>query len=72
VLTEDGAYRIGFDMNGQPYGTYSFAVSGGKIQLQGRQLETTEPATRIVDYLYGGRYRSWWIRRSDGDAKISR
>jgi hypothetical protein len=69
LLGEDGAYRIRFDMNGKPYGTYPFSVSGGKIQLQGRQLETTEPANRIVDYLYGGRYRSWWIPRSDGDRK---
>jgi hypothetical protein len=70
VLGEDGAYRVRFAMNGK-YGTYSFAVIGGKIPLQGRQLETTEPANRIVDYLYGGRYRSWWIPRNDGDAKIS-
>jgi hypothetical protein len=70
VLGEDGAYRIRFDMNGK-YVTYSFAVSGGKIQLQGRQLDATDAPNRIVDYLYGGRYRSWWIPRSDGDAKIS-
>jgi len=38
---------------------------GGKIQLQGRQLENTEPVDRIVDYLYGGRYRSWWVPRAD-------
>jgi hypothetical protein len=71
VLGEDGAYRVRFDMNGK-YGTYSFSVTGGKIPLQGRQLETTEAPSRIVDYLYGGRYRSWWIPRSDGDAQISR
>jgi len=71
VLGEDGAYRIRFDTSGKLYGTYSFSVAGGKIPLQGRQLETTEPASRIVDYLYGGRYRSWWIPRKDGDAKIS-
>jgi hypothetical protein len=72
LLGEDGAYRVHFEMNGKPVGTYAFTVSAGKIQLQGRQLETTEPASRIVDYLYGGRYRSWWIPRSAGDAKISR
>ena len=71
VLGADGAYRIRFDINGKLFGTYSFAVSGGKIPLQGRQLETTEPASRIVDYLYGGRYRSWWIPRNDGGAQIS-
>ena len=71
LLGEDGAYRVRFDMNGKPYGTYSFSVSGGKIQLQGHQLESTDPANRIVDYLYGGRYRSWWIPRSAGDAQIS-
>jgi hypothetical protein len=72
LLSDDGAYRVRFDINGKPYGTYAFSVSAGKIQLQGRQLDTTEPASRIVDYLYGGRYRSWWIPRSAGDAKISR
>jgi hypothetical protein len=72
VLSEDGVYRIRFDMSGKPYGTYSFTVNGGKIQLQGRQLDATEPANRIVDYLYGGRYRSWWIPRSPGETQISR
>jgi hypothetical protein len=71
VLAEDGAYRVRFSMDGKPRGEYGLAVSGGKIQLQGRQLETTQAADRIVDYLYGGRYRSWWIPRIDGDAKNS-
>jgi hypothetical protein len=72
VLREDGTYRVRFVLDGKPYGVYSFSVNGGKIQMQGRQLtEHTEPADRIVDYLYGGRYRSWWIKR-DGGAQISR
>ena len=63
LLREDGAYRVRFDLDGKPHGTYSFAVGGGKIQLQGRQLDATESTARIVDYLYGGRYRSWWLPR---------
>jgi len=63
LLHEDGAYRVHFERDGKPYGNYDFTVTGGKIQLQGRQLEATEPSTRIVDHLYGGRYRSWWIPR---------
>jgi len=65
LLHEDGAYRVRFDLDGKPYGTYAFTVSDGKIQLQGRQLDSTEPLTRIVDHLYGGRYRSWWIPRAN-------
>jgi hypothetical protein len=26
----------------------------------------TDPTTYLVDYLYGGRYTSWWIRRQGG------
>jgi hypothetical protein len=33
--------------------------------LQGRQVrEQTDPLDYIVDYQYGGRYTSWWIRRA--------
>jgi len=70
LLHEDGAYRVRFVLNGKPYGTYPFTVSGGAIQLQGRQLDAVDPQNRIVDYLYGGRYRSWWIPRA-ADAGIS-
>jgi hypothetical protein len=69
VLREDGAYRVRLNIDGKPYGVYTFTVSGGKIQLQGLQADGADPQNRIVDYLYGGRYRSWWIPRSDSDAK---
>jgi hypothetical protein len=69
VLREDGAYRVALNIDGKPYGVYTFTVSGGKIQLQGLQADGTDPHNRIVDYLYGGRYRSWWIPRSGSDAK---
>jgi hypothetical protein len=72
VLHEDGAYRVRFALGGKPYGEYSFVVKGGKIQVHGRQDEHTEAASRIVDYLYGGRYRSWWITRDGGEAKMTR
>jgi hypothetical protein len=48
LLREDGAYRIRFEMNGKVYGNYAFTVSGGKIQLQGRQLDSSESMTRIA------------------------
>ena len=60
-----GIFVADIKRDGKPYGNYDFTVIGGKIQLQGRQLEATEPSTRIVDYLYGGRYRSWWIPRQN-------
>jgi hypothetical protein len=70
VVHTDGAYRVRLSIDGKLYGIYPFTVSGGKIQLQGLQTAATAPVSRIVDYLYGGRYRSWWIPRDDG-AKIS-
>jgi hypothetical protein len=46
------------------YGTYPFVVKGGRIELQGKQVrDNTDPMIYIVDYLSGGRYTSWWIKR---------
>ena len=70
LVHEDGTYRVRFVLNGKPYGIYSFTVGAGSIQLQGRQLDSVDPQNRIVDYLYGGRYRSWWIPRTV-DARIA-
>lgn len=65
LLHEDGAYRVRLTVDGQLYGEYPFTVQGGRIQLQGRQVrETTDPLDYIVDYLSGGRYTLWWIRRA--------
>jgi hypothetical protein len=65
LLREDGAYRVRLTVDGQLYGEYPFTVQGGRIQLQGWQVrETTDPLDYIVDYLYGGRYTSWWMRRA--------
>lgn len=72
VLHEDGTYRVRFTLGGKPYGTYSFVVKNGAIQVQGRQDERTEPINRLVDYLYGGRYRSWWIKRDGGEAQVAK
>jgi len=69
VLREDAAYRIQLSIDGKPHGVYAFVVNGGKIPVQGLQAEGADPASRIVDYLYGGRYRSWWIRRGGADSK---
>jgi hypothetical protein len=72
VLHEDGGYRVRFTLGGKPYGEYSFVVTGGAIAVQGLQDEHTDATSRIVDYLYGGRYRSWWIKREGDDAKIAK
>lgn len=64
VLAEDGRYNVRLTIDGKPYGQYPFTVKGGRIQLQGRQVrEGTDPMLYIVDYLSGGRYTSWWLRR---------
>ena len=66
VLNTDGLYRVSVGIDGKPYGTYSFTVHGGKILMQGRQIqEDTDPQLFILDYLYGGRYTSWWIKREE-------
>lgn len=63
LLREDGAYSLRLNLDGVPYGQYRFDVKGGRIQLQ----ETGgDPSTRIVDYISGGRYTSWWVRRQGG------
>ena len=72
ILREDGSYRVRVTLGGKPYGEYSFVVNGGAIALQGRQDERTNANTRIVDYLYGGRYRSWWIERTGGGAQVGK
>jgi hypothetical protein len=67
ILRTDGVYRVQLEIDGKPYGSYPFTVQGGKIQLQGRQIkEHTDMQLFIFDYLYGGRYTSWWIKREDG------
>jgi len=64
LLRADGRYAFRLTMDGKPYGTYPFEVMGGRIQFQGKQIaEKTDPMNVIVDYLSGGRYTSWWIKR---------
>ena len=66
VLSTDGLYRVSVSIDGKPYGTYPFTVQGGKILLQGLQIrEGTDPQLYLLDYLYGGRYTSWWIMREE-------
>jgi hypothetical protein len=72
VLREDGTYRVRLTLDGKVYGEYSFVVKAGAIAVQGLQDDHTESTNRIVDYLYGGRYRSWWIRRAGGDAQVAK
>ncbi|HSE24399.1 MAG TPA: hypothetical protein VLB68_22215 [Pyrinomonadaceae bacterium] len=64
LLREDGRYSIRLMLNNKQYGEYPFVVKGGRIELQGHQIrEKTDPMNYIVDYLSGGRYTSWWIKR---------
>jgi hypothetical protein len=64
LLREDGRYSVRLTIDGKPYGDYPFTVKGSRIQFQGKQIkENTDPMTYIVDYLSGGRYSSWWIKR---------
>ena len=64
LLNQDGRHSIRLTINNKPYGEYPFVVKGGRIQLQGKQVrENTDPMVYIVDYLSGGRYTSWWIKR---------
>ena len=65
VLREDGRYAFRLTLDGKRYGDYVFDVKGGRIQFQGKQVPgKTEPMDQIVDYLSGGRYNSWWIKRT--------
>jgi hypothetical protein len=60
----DGRYVFRLTVDGKPYGNYPFEVKEGRIQFQGKQIrEKTDPMIVIVDYLSGGRYSSWWIKR---------
>ncbi len=64
LLREDGRYSIRLTIDKKPYGEYPFVVKSGRIELQGKQIrESTDPMVYIVDYLSGGRYTSWWIKR---------
>ena len=64
LLREDGRYSVRLTINNKLYGTYPFVVKGGRIELQGKQVrENTDSMVYIVDYLSGGRYTSWWIKR---------
>lgn len=64
LLREDGRYSVRLTLNTKQYGEYPFVVKGGRIELQGKQIrESTDPMSYIVDYLSGGRYTSWWIKR---------
>ena len=63
-LRADGRYAFRLTIDGKPYGSYPFEVKSGRIQFQGKQIrEKTDSMIAIVDYLSGGRYTSWWIKR---------
>jgi hypothetical protein len=64
LLREDGRYSVRLTINNKLYGTYPFVVKSGRIELQRKQIRAnTDPMVYIVNYLSGGRYTSWWIKR---------
>ena len=64
LLATDGRYSVRFMLDNKQYGEYPFVVKGGRIELQGNQIRAnTDPMVYITDYLSGGRYTSWWIKR---------
>ena len=64
LLAADGRYSVRLTLDNKPYGEYPFVVKGGRIELQGNQIRAnTDPMVYITDYLSGGRYTSWWIKR---------
>jgi hypothetical protein len=64
LLKDDGAYSFRLTLDGKPSGTYPFTVKGGRVQMQGRQLrDGGNGLDQITDYIAGGRYTSWWIKR---------
>jgi hypothetical protein len=64
LLKADGAYSFRLTLDGKPAGTYPFNVKGGRVQMQGRQLrDGGDTLLYITDYISGGRYTSWWIKR---------
>ncbi|HUU84900.1 MAG TPA: hypothetical protein VM243_15480 [Phycisphaerae bacterium] len=59
LLETDGAYTLNMKLDGQPYGTWRFAVQGGKFNYTGRTLRgETDPLT----FIEGGR-DAWWYAR---------
>ena len=66
LLREDGRYSVRLTINNKLYGEYPFVVKDGRIVIQGKQVAGTDPMIAIVDYLSGGRYTSWWIKREAG------
>ncbi len=57
---EDGSYRLQFDIDEKPYGTYKFTVKGGEIQHQGRQIRKSTDPLRFIE---GGR-NQFWLKKS--------
>jgi hypothetical protein len=64
LLRADGRYSVRLTIDGKLYGEYPFTVKDSRIQFQGKQVrDKTEPMDYIVDYMSGGKYSSWWIKR---------
>jgi hypothetical protein len=60
LLVVDGAYTIKMKINGTPYGSWNFAVAGGKLNYTGRtERGKADPLT----FIEGGRDAWWYMRK---------
>ncbi len=56
LLATDGAYTLTMKINDKPYGTWKFAVAGGKLNYTGR---TDRSKADPLTFIEGGR-DAWW------------
>jgi hypothetical protein len=56
LLKKDGKYTLKVKIDGSTYGTWKFAVKGGKLQYRGRSVRATADPLRFVE----GGLDAWW------------
>lgn len=59
LLATDGAHTLSMTLDDQPYGTWKFAVEGGKLTYTGRTVRGVADTLTFID---GGR-DAWWYAR---------
>ena len=59
LLAKDGDYTLTVKVNETLYGTWKFAVAGGKFQYKGRTVRAEADPLRFIE---GGR-DAWWYCR---------
>jgi len=69
LLRKDGSYTLKMSLDGQPYGTWKFAVAGGKLSRTGRaDRAQADPLTFIE-----GSRDAWWFggQTTAGQAQVA-